>query len=166
MLLTRKYHFYAAHRNQELCDKCRNIHGHQYEIRVTFDLAKKSSITTLFAELDAKVKPIIDEYDHGMLIDKNDPLYAHLLAFNEPLKFVVFNGPTSVENLVERLFWEIRVRTGLNVYVVEVDETKSSTIIFGIDDVEVDIVHGPSESLKRAQLIWHDILKALNEKNV
>lgn len=135
MLLTRKYHFYAAHRNQELCDKCRNIHGHQYEIRVEFDLEKKSSITTLFSELDAKVKPIIDEYDHGMLIDRNDPLYKHLLAFEESFKFVVFEGPTSVENLVEKLYRDIRARTGLNVFAVEVDETKSSTLRFSTEDV-------------------------------
>lgn len=134
MLLTRKYHFYAAHRNQDLCDKCRNIHGHQYEVRVEFDLEKKSSITTLFAELDAKVKPIIDEYDHGMLIDANDPLYTYLLKFGETFKFKVFDAPTSVENLVEKLYFEIRHRTGLNVYAVEVDETKSSTIRFTTED--------------------------------
>lgn len=134
MLLTRKYHFYAAHRNQELCDKCKNIHGHQYEVRVEFDLKKESSITTLFAELDAKVKPIIDEYDHGMLIDKDDPLYIHLLAFPETLKFKVFDAPTSVENLVEKLYFEIRDRTGLNVFAVEVDETKSSTIRFTTEE--------------------------------
>lgn len=134
MLLTRKYHFYAAHRNQELCDKCRNIHGHQYEIRVIFDLLKKTSITTLFNELDEKVKPIIDEYDHGMLIDIHDPLYEHLKKFGEPLKFKLFNGPTSVENMAEKLFFEIRARTGLNVDAIEVDETKSSTLRFSRND--------------------------------
>jgi 6-pyruvoyltetrahydropterin/6-carboxytetrahydropterin synthase len=136
MLLTRKYHFYAAHRNQELCDKCRNIHGHQYEVRVTFDLVQKSSITTLFADLDAQVAPIIKEYDHGMLIDVNDPLYAHLLKFPETLKFKEFDGPTSVENLVKKLYNEIRERTGLNVYAVEVDETKSSTLRYTTDDAK------------------------------
>lgn len=151
MKLTRKYHFYAAHRNQELCDQCRNIHGHQYEVRVTFDLKKESSITTLFAELDRQVVPIIKEYDHGMLIDKNDPLYLHLLKFEDIVtgvdevtglrsekhhyfKFKVFDGPTSVENLVEKLYKEIRERTGLNVWGVEVDETKSSTIHYTTED--------------------------------
>lgn len=128
MLLTRKYHFYAAHRNQELCDQCKNIHGHQYEIRVEFDLEQKSSITVLFAELDAKVAPIIKEYDHGMLIDFNDPLYQYLMDFKESLKFKVFPYPTSVENLAKFLYQEIRERTKLNVFAVEVDETKSSTL--------------------------------------
>lgn len=138
MLLTRKYHFYAAHRNQELCDKCRNIHGHQYETRITFDLIQKGSITTLFADLDKLVAPIIAEYDHGMLIDENDPLYLHLLKFPEVLKFKVFSGPTSVENLVKKLYNEIRERTGLNVYAVEVDETKSSTLRYTTDDVQLN----------------------------
>lgn len=138
MLLTRKYHFYAAHRNQELCDKCRNIHGHQYEIRVEFDLEKKSSITTLFSELDAKVKPIMDQYDHGMLIDRNDPLFAHLMQFPESMKFVVFDAPTSVENLVQRLYFQIIIQTGLSVYAVEVDETKSSTLRYTREDAAKD----------------------------
>lgn len=128
MLLTRKYHFYAAHRNQELCDQCKNIHGHQYEVRITFDLVQKSSITTLFSELDGLVTPIIKEYDHGMLIDVNDPLYEHLRLFPEQLKFKRFNAPTSVENLAKNIFCEVLSRTGLNVFAVEVDETKSSTI--------------------------------------
>lgn len=97
---------------------------------MTFDLEKKSSITTLFAELDAKVSPIMKSYDHGMMIDINDPLYKHLQSFGETLKFKLFNGPTSVENLVEKLYWEIVKTTGLNVYAVEVDETKSSTMRF------------------------------------
>lgn len=162
MLLTRKYHFYAAHRNQDLCDKCSNIHGHQYEVRVEFDLVKKSSITTLFAELDAKVKPIIDEYDHGMLIDKNDPLYAHLLAFGEVLKFKVFDNPTSVENLVEKLYFEIRNRTGLNVYAVEVDETKSSTIRFTSADVRLGIQE--QADLAAIQALEVHLNKPCNEK--
>lgn len=132
MLLTRKYHFYAAHRNQELCDQCKNIHGHQYEIRVEFDLEQKTSITTLFADLDSLVVPIIKEYDHGMLVDVNDPLYHHLCKFQDPsghsLKFKVLPYPTSVENLARFLYEEIHFRTKLNVYAVEVDETKSSTL--------------------------------------
>jgi len=135
MQLTRKYHFYAGHRNQELCDKCRNIHGHRYGVRVTFDLEQIGCITVLFAELDALVKPIIDEYDHGMLIDINDPLFKALRDFDPTLKFKVFDGPTSVENLVKKLYNEIRDRTGLNVYAVEVDETDSSTLRYTTDDV-------------------------------
>lgn len=134
MQLTRKYHFYAAHRNQELCDQCRNIHGHAYDIRVTFELEKKSSITVLFAELDKAVQPIIKEYDHGMLIDVGDPLYIALVKFDPSLKFKVFDGPTSVENLAIKLYREIRERTGLNVYAVEVDETKSSTLRYTTED--------------------------------
>lgn len=136
MQLTRKYHFYAAHRNQELCDKCFSPHGHAYDVRVTFDLVKATSITVLFSEIDKLVKPIIEEYDHCFLIDINDPLYAYLLKFPEAdrFKFNVFQGPTSVENLVEKLYFEIRERTGLNVVAVEVDETKSSTIRFTTAD--------------------------------
>lgn len=137
MQLTRKYHFYAAHRNQDLNDKCWSPHGHRYGIRVTFDLVKKTSITVLFADIDAKIKPILDEYDHSWLIDINDPLYTHIMKFpgSENFRLVKFNEPTSVENLAEKLFFSIKNKTDLNIMAIEVDETDSSTVRFSYDDV-------------------------------
>ena len=66
--ITRKYHFYAGHRNEKLKDKCFNLHGHTYHIEMTFDLSYDpySGITMLFNDIDKLVYPIIDELDHSL----------------------------------------------------------------------------------------------------
>jgi 6-pyruvoyltetrahydropterin/6-carboxytetrahydropterin synthase len=32
--IIKDYHFYTAHRNENLRDKCRNIHGHTYYLKI------------------------------------------------------------------------------------------------------------------------------------
>jgi len=36
MKITRKYHFYAGHRNKQAGEKCGRLHGHTYDVEVTF----------------------------------------------------------------------------------------------------------------------------------
>ena len=80
MIIEKKYKFYAAHRNEELADKCRNLHGHRYGLRCFFEVERSGSITTLFGDFDSRVEPLLKEqYDHAMLVNVNDPLYQTLL---------------------------------------------------------------------------------------
>ena len=133
--VVKTYHFYAAHRNEELCDKCLNLHGHTYYITCWFDLplSDKGNITVLFGDIDAKVEPIIKgEYDHGMIIHDKDPLYECLQNFckeqGTTFKFKVLPYPTSVENVAKTLYHEIKEKTGLNIVKLAIKETTSSTI--------------------------------------
>jgi len=136
MLIEKRYKFYAAHRNEALQDKCRNLHGHRYGIRCFFRVAwkSKSSISTLFEEFDAKIEPLLKrEYDHGLLIHVRDPLYAALRDYMERtgdmLKLKRFDSPTSVENLAHQLFTEI-TNLGFRLERLEVQETDTSTVIY------------------------------------
>lgn len=129
------YHFYAAHRNETLDDKCRNIHGHTYYVKVflVFGTVKTSGITMLFSDVDKLIDPIIKSYDHGMMINCDDPLLTYLAKYIEDtgdkLKLKLFTGPTSAEALAEKLFNEITV-AGLPIFRIEVRETTSSTIAY------------------------------------
>ncbi len=112
MLIQKDYRFYAAHRNEELQDKCRNLHGHRYGIRCVFEVERTGSYSTLFGDFDAQIEPFLKEqYDHAMLIHVHDPLYetlvGHMQRTGETLRLVEFDRPTSVENLAHRLFSEI-----------------------------------------------------------
>jgi 6-pyruvoyltetrahydropterin/6-carboxytetrahydropterin synthase len=129
--VVRKYRFYAAHRNQNLNDKCRNIHGHTYKIEVHLVLQKQeqSGVSMLFSDIDKLIEPIIQQLDHSFILDKNDALYEYLLKFNEPLKMYVLDAVTSVENLSEHLTKLFR-STGLNVTCVKVAETESSVVTY------------------------------------
>jgi 6-pyruvoyltetrahydropterin/6-carboxytetrahydropterin synthase len=138
MIIRKEYKFYAAHRNEDLHDKCRNIHGHRYGINCFFEVERNGSISTLFSDFDAKIEPYLKSYyDHAMLINVNDPLYLtlcdHMKRTGEDFRFKKFNEPTSVENLSWYLFSEITAM-GFNLVKIEVKETDSSVFVYSKQD--------------------------------
>lgn len=142
MIIQKEYRFYAAHRNEELVDKCRNLHGHRYGIRCFFEVERTGSYSTLFNDFDAQIEPFLkDRYDHAMLINVHDPLYEslryHCERTGESFKFVEFDQPTSVENLAHRLFTEI-TQMGFRLSQIEVRETDSSVVAYTREDWVAD----------------------------
>jgi 6-pyruvoyltetrahydropterin/6-carboxytetrahydropterin synthase len=138
MIIQKEYKFYAAHRNEELNDKCRNLHGHRYGLRCFFEVERTGSISTLFADFDQLVEPLLkNEYDHAMLINRHDTLYEtlqhHMLRTGESLRLKVFDAPTSVENLAHRLFSEI-TDLGLRLEKLELRETDTSVLTYTRED--------------------------------
>lgn len=138
MIIRKEYKFYAAHRNEDLRDKCSNIHGHRYGVICFFEVERNGSISTLFSDFDEKIESYIkSHYDHAMLINTNDPLYLtlcdHMKRTGEDLRFKKFNEPTSVENLSWHLFSEITAM-GFNLAKIEVKETDSSVFIYSKQD--------------------------------
>ena len=138
MIIRKEYKFYAAHRNEDLHDKCRNIHGHRYGIICFFEVERNGSISTLFSDFDAKIEPYLkSNYDHAMLINVNDPLYLtlcdHMKRTGEDFRFKKFNEPTSVENLSWHLFSEISAM-GFILAKIEVKETDSSVFVYSKQD--------------------------------
>lgn len=132
MIIQKEYKFYAAHRNETLQDKCSNIHGHRYGIRIHFKVEREGDISTLFGDFDEKIEPWLKQnYDHGMLINSNDPLYEslqdHMQRTGETLRLKVIDGPSSVENLAWVMFSEI-TEMGFHVEKLEVQETDTSTL--------------------------------------
>jgi 6-pyruvoyltetrahydropterin/6-carboxytetrahydropterin synthase len=142
MLIQKDYKFYAAHRNEELHDKCRNLHGHRYGIRCVFAVERTGSYSTLFGDFDAQIEPFLKErYDHSLLIHVRDPLYetlrGHAERTGECFRMVEFDAPTSVENLAHRLFTEI-TQMGYQLHRIEVRETDSSVVVYTRDDWVAD----------------------------
>lgn len=138
MIIRKDYKFYAAHRNEELADKCRNLHGHRYGISCFFVVERKGAVATLFGEFDAVIEPFLKEqYDHGMLINVKDPLYEtlkhHAQRTGECFKLKTFDVPTSVENLALKLFTEI-TEFGFQLDRLEIRETDTSVVIYTHED--------------------------------
>ena len=141
MIVLKKYHFHAAHRNLllassrkcedriELKDKCSNIHGHTYHVEIHLNFSSNVHITMPFADIDARVMPIIENYDHALIIDRNDPLYSNLLQFDPELKFKVMEVPTSAENVSKHLFHEI-MNSDLPIVKIVLQETTSSAVVY------------------------------------
>lgn len=157
MIIQKQYKFYAAHRNETLKDKCSNLHGHRYGLRIHFEVEREGDISTLFGDFDGKIEPYLKEnFDHGMLINRTDPLYQslqdHMERTGEQLRLKVFDGPTSVENLAWILFSEI-TEMGFRLDCIEVQETDTSTIRYTRADWVKDNRHfaGKNETTEAAE---------------
>lgn len=142
MIIRKEYKFYAAHRNEELADKCSNLHGHRYGLACYFEVDRNGSITTLFGDFDAKIEPYLKSgYDHAMLIHVNDPLFhslkEHAHRNGEELKLKEFPRPTSLENLAYQLFGEI-TDLGFRLQKIELRETDSSVLFYTREDWVAD----------------------------
>lgn len=130
MIIEKKYHFYAAHRNKLAGEKCGRIHGHSYDVMCYFKFNKinDGGVTYLFSDIDKLVEPIIKEHCHWFLIYEKDPLVDLLELANEPIKKLPFE--TSAENLSIWLLTRIKNETKLPIFKIELAETKSSKIIY------------------------------------
>jgi len=142
MIIQKQYKFYAAHRNEELQDKCRNLHGHRYGVTCFFEVERTGSYSTLFSDFDDKIEPLLKaEYDHGLLINVYDPLYEtlcdHMERTGECLKLKKFTVTTSVENLAHQLFTEI-TDLGFRLNRLEIRETDTSVVVYTRDDWVAD----------------------------
>lgn len=138
MIIQKSYKFYAAHRNEQLRDKCRNLHGHRYGVVCHFEVERDGALSTLFGDFDDRVEPLLkNQYDHAMLINQHDPLYQtlqdHSRRTGETLRLKVLDAPTTVENLAYQLFTEI-TDLGFLLAAIEVRETDSSVIYYSRQD--------------------------------
>lgn len=120
--------------------RCRHLHGHQGKV-VVFLEAKdlKGGMVTDFNHLNWLKKFIDDNIDHKFIIDRNDPLYAHMvLEGNDSTMpgvveylesfYVVDFCPTS-ENLAKWIFEIVQEKMaplGVKVSKVEWWETPKS----------------------------------------
>lgn len=142
MIIEKYFKFYAAHRNEELKDKCSNLHGHRYGLRCFFEVERTTSVSTLFGDFDREVNPLIkNQYDHAMLINRHDPLYDtladHMARTGEALRLNIFERPTSLENLAHKLFSEI-TDLGFRLVTIELQETDTSVLTYTREDWVAD----------------------------
>lgn len=126
MDLTRKYHFYAAHRNKAADEKCARIHGHTYQVEVTLVFNElDNGLTMLFSKADAIMEPVFKQFDHYLILAAGDPLADLLFKAGEP--FALIDHETTLENLASFFFKEL-VRKGLPVYRIRMSETLSGYV--------------------------------------
>lgn len=127
MIIVKAFHFYAAHRNEELGGKCASIHGHRYGVMVTVEEPKNSSVSMLFEEIESRVAPVLAQMDHSLLLHDKDPSRAAMLASGACYRVYPVPFVTSAENMAEHLLARLR-GTGLNVVQIDLQETDTSTV--------------------------------------
>lgn len=123
--------FCYGHRLLNYEGKCRHLHGHngQVEIELEGDRLDARGMLTDFGEIKSVMKRWIDEnLDHRMILRRDDPAVAPLLAQNEPL-YLIDENPTA-ETLARLIFEETR-KQGFPVVRVVLWETPDSFAVFG-----------------------------------
>ncbi len=111
-------HFDASHRLMHYQGKCSRLHGHRWGAEVwmegTIDATSKILIDYNI------VKQVVEVYDHQVILNKDDPMAAAILPFQNP---VLTNGdPTSellAEDIRERLNGFCR-ENGMDAHVTRV----------------------------------------------
>lgn len=129
MRIKKTYHFYAAHRNELLTeDKCSRLHGHQYSLAVDIQVNKpdaETGVTILFAEIDRRIKFILDTYfDHKTLVHDQDML---LMVLPEDWRCQL-PFPSSAEYLTFAFYAIFETNCKLPVAGLELRETNSAVV--------------------------------------
>lgn len=132
VILTKYYHFYAAHRNQLLIDKCKNLHGHTYMVTVKlgFDV-KDDGVSMLFSIADSFIDPIINKLDHSTLVAQEDQALIEVCTKYPDIFGKVIELPfisTSLELLGFYLWLLLEKPFKDSLLEIEIKETLSSSI--------------------------------------
>ncbi len=133
--ITKEFNFEMAHALAGYDGHCRNIHGHSYQLSVTvkgvpvpLDSSPKLGMVLDFGILKAIVKPIIEEFDHALVLNnsqKNDFDPNAIVSFGNII-FVDYQ-PTS-ENLIIDFAARINenLPPGIELHSMKLRETGTS----------------------------------------
>lgn len=131
--ITKEFTFEAAHALDFYQGKCRNIHGHSYELEVTIlGIPSKENIHSKgmvmdFGDLKNIVKEhVIDKLDHRLILHKNSPKLAQKGLEQEEL--LLLDLQPTCENMVIYIVEQIQkfLPSSVSLYSVLLRETRTS----------------------------------------
>lgn len=113
---TKRFEFDAAHRLEDYEGPCSNIHGHHYVVDITVGPIEADSclltdplykqdrgMVKNFSEIKDIVKPMLDEWDHGLLFMETETgsefMQAMDLLDNMSMKLVPLDFRPTAENM-------------------------------------------------------------------
>lgn len=98
---TRRLEFDAGHRVWKHGGKCRALHGHRYVVEVELEAPLDDMEMVLdFGLVKQALGAWIDHYwDHGLILDQDDPLLPVLQELEEEQKLYVMEGQPTAENM-------------------------------------------------------------------
>ena len=134
--LTKIFHFEAAHALNGYDGKCRNIHGHSYEMRVTVKGMPlnepgnpKNGMVIDFHDLKAIVnQEVIEKLDHSFIIGNNMPKDFVEITKQNFDKVVELPYQPTTENMLADFAQRIKRRMPQHVelYSVTLQETRDN----------------------------------------
>jgi 6-pyruvoyltetrahydropterin/6-carboxytetrahydropterin synthase len=123
--VTREINFCYGHRLLNYDGKCRHLHGHNGKAVLSLESPELDSLGMVmdFSRIKRVMQTWIDEnFDHRMLLHKDDPILPFLRQLGEPA-FVMDVNPTA-ENIA-KLIHDYAAIQGFPVTEVRLWETES-----------------------------------------
>jgi queuosine biosynthesis protein QueD len=134
--LTKIFHFEAAHALNGYDGKCRNIHGHSYELRVTVKGMPldepgnpKNGMVIDFHDLKQIVnQEVVDKFDHAFIIGNNMPEDFVEITKRNFDKVVELPYQPTTENMLSDFAERIKKRLPQHVelYSITLQETRDN----------------------------------------
>lgn len=128
--VVRQIHFCYGHRLREYAGKCRHPHGHngRVEVEMTAKKLDRRGMVMDFGEIKTHLQAWIDNnFDHKMILRKDDPLVKIFKKLNEPV-YLLAENPTA-ENIAREIFIAGRSK-GLPITRVTLWETENSSATY------------------------------------
>lgn len=128
--VAREIDFCYGHRLLRYAGKCRNLHGHNGRLLITFETASVDELGMVldFTDIKRVVQTWIDDnLDHRMILHRDDPAVPMLLNLGEPL-YLMDENPTA-ENIARLIFDYVKAQ-GLPVVEARLWETPRCVAVY------------------------------------
>lgn len=128
--VAKEIRFCYGHRLLNYDGKCRHLHGHNGRAVISLATAHLDALGMVmdFSRIKRVVGAWIDEqFDHRMLLHRDDPALPYLTQQNEPV--VVLDVNPTAENIA-RLIYEFARSQGFPVTQVQLWETEDSFAVY------------------------------------
>lgn len=133
MKITKEFMTETAHRLQTHPGRCKNIHGHSYKWAVTLgsNQLQLNGMLEDFSDLKKTVGPIIDEFDHALVLEENDPWISAFMSL--PQRLMLYSCPPTAENMAFHVCRKIAARYPNCSVTVKVWETVTASAEYTIE---------------------------------
>lgn len=138
--LKRHFTFAGGHRLSKHDGKCFSLHGHNYDVWVTVksSVLDKNDMVMDFAELKRYVNPMIDEFDHCLVVNQCDADFVEPFKKRGMRVMVIGDFDPTAEKMAEEIYKELkstftRIYNNIEVDQVEVFENTESSAIYRED---------------------------------
>ena len=99
MTVSKRFRWEAAHRLPWHEEACKHLHGHSYVMWIGFDgTPDERGMVIDFKGIKDIVKPLVESWDHSILVSKQDEKLLEAVSILES-KHYVFPYDTTSENL-------------------------------------------------------------------
>lgn len=131
--VAKRFKWEAAHRIPGHAGLCRNFHGHSYRMFVEVEgTVGENGMVMDFHDIKLLVEPLVDQWDHAVLVGANDQELLDIINGTD-WKHFVFPGDTTAELIVQYVLdflsgekGEMLREKGITRIRVKIRETETS----------------------------------------